>query len=440
MAIVSFVTGLVVSQDCSHCPHLGLHAGRRRALTSQHRVVTSSGLHCLTDVGRLAAQARLLKAVPRPLSFVLPLQRRSSFTSQRHYVFADDMIDATQSPGPNDSYGKEPSRCPASLIFEEADSWLDAVCVTAAAATAAAAVSPLLGLWKPRDAITTMNPSEGKTLLPVVERASASVGWSKDRLPQPVGRLDKNTTGLMFLTDNGDLNRILNIRGGLSKTYVATINKLQAHPHQLSSLLTGVDIGDGKLAVAQDAFVSGTEERRLPDGSIRQHVKVCIRLKEGRRHVVKRMLQAVGLPLQKLHRETVGNVSCCSLGLRGPGDAKYVPADVLLELIGRCGVVTTAVRLAGHGKDRSHEAEEAPPEGWACRGRAVYNALRCGLLLCNLRQGRVHLRHRKRLDTWLRKHWTVEGPCLGPFHELCPTVAATCACEASGSALHKFMP
>ncbi|CAE7239280.1 atpD [Symbiodinium pilosum] len=62
------------------------------------------------------------------------------------------------------------------------------------------------------------------------------------------------------------------------------------------------------------------------------------------------------------------------------------------------------------------------------RGRAIYNALRCGSLLCNLRRGAVQKKDAQRLHEWLQSNWTVEGACLAPFRHF-SGCEALCACE-----------
>ena len=74
--------------------------------------------------------------------------------------------------------------------------------------------SPLLALWKPYGVITTMG-AEPKNLKDFLKK------FGHQPVPH-IGRLDKGTTGLLLLSDNGDLHRILLAPGGVPKTYVAT--------------------------------------------------------------------------------------------------------------------------------------------------------------------------------------------------------------------------
>lgn len=74
--------------------------------------------------------------------------------------------------------------------------------------------SPLFAFWKPHGVISTMG-SEPKNLKVFLENSGQPV-------VQHIGRLDKGTTGLLLLSDNGDLHRILLAPGGILKTYIAT--------------------------------------------------------------------------------------------------------------------------------------------------------------------------------------------------------------------------
>lgn len=292
--------------------------------------------------------------------------------------------------------------------------------------------SPMLAMWKPSGVTTTMAADDPTGLKLVVAAAAAEFGCDSSRPLQPIGRLDKNTSGLLFLTDNGDVSRILCMRNGIPKTYLATVSKAEASPEQLDQLLSGVviDKEDPRPAVALSVGVVGCEicPHKLSQGNaegdlpVSRYAQIRIRISEGRKHVVRRMLAVVGLPVRRLHRETIGCLSLESLGLREPGSASLVDAGHVLELLATCGArglnpTPQAVLLDIHS-----------------RGRAIYNALRCGQLLCNLRRGGVQdVVDAARLTSWLRENWVLEGPCFGPLRVLCPSVTSPCQCEVPGS-------
>lgn len=111
----------------------------------------------------------------------------------------------------------------------------------------------------------------------------------------PVGRLDKDTTGLLLLTNDGELaHKLLSPKRHVDKTYHVTME------HELSSqdvqmLSEGVDIGDEKRTLP--ARVERLSER-----------EIALTIHEGRFHQVKRMLQAVGNEVLALKRVSFGNL------------------------------------------------------------------------------------------------------------------------------------
>jgi 23S rRNA pseudouridine2605 synthase len=104
----------------------------------------------------------------------------------------------------------------------------------------------------------------------------------------PVGRLDADTTGVLLLTNDGELaHRLAHPRYGVDKTYVAEV---EGDPDEvaLQRLREGVELDDGQTAPARAARVGAG--------------RVELVLHEGRKHQVKRMLAAVGHPVTRLHR------------------------------------------------------------------------------------------------------------------------------------------
>jgi len=148
-----------------------------------------------------------------------------------------------------------------------------------------------LALNKPRGMVTTMTDPEGR---PTV--GELLVG-RKDRLFH-VGRLDAETEGLLLLTNDGELaHRLTHPSYRVPKTYLAEVVGPVARDVG-RRLREGVELDDGPARV--DAF-------RLVD-SHANRVLVEIVLHEGRKHVVRRLLSAVGHPVQQLVRTSVGPV------------------------------------------------------------------------------------------------------------------------------------
>jgi len=146
-------------------------------------------------------------------------------------------------------------------------------------------------LHKPAGVVTTASDPHGRPT--VVELVS---------LPErvvPVGRLDADTTGALLLTNDGELaHRLAHPRYGVEKTYVAEVEGSPS-ADALSGLAAGVVLEDGPTAPAR--------VRLLGPGRIE------LTIHEGRKHQVKRMLEAVGHPARRLHRSAYAALSADAL-------------------------------------------------------------------------------------------------------------------------------
>jgi 23S rRNA pseudouridine2605 synthase len=152
-------------------------------------------------------------------------------------------------------------------------------------------------LHKPAGVVTTArDPQRRPTVVQIVGHASRIV---------PVGRLDADTTGALLLTNDGELaHRLAHPRYGVGKTYVAEV---EGDPDEaaLRRLREGVELEDGRTAPAK--------ARRLGRG------RVELVLHEGRTHQVKRMLEAVGHPVRRLHRPVYAGLTLDGLP---PGESR----------------------------------------------------------------------------------------------------------------------
>lgn len=116
----------------------------------------------------------------------------------------------------------------------------------------------------------------------------------------PVGRLDAETTGLILLTDDGDLaNRLTHPRYEVPKTYVAHVEGF-VNERALKALRDGVELDDGPTLPA--------EVRQIETGVLQ------ITLREGRKRQVRRMCAAVGHPVRELQRVAFGPLRLADLG------------------------------------------------------------------------------------------------------------------------------
>lgn len=146
-------------------------------------------------------------------------------------------------------------------------------------------------LNKPAGYITTMDDPRGRpTVASLIDRQPAGLF--------PVGRLDMDTTGVLLFTTDGELgNRLMHPRYHVEKVYEALVDGVPDST-ALRRLESGVSLDDG---LTKPARVRVIEER---DGS----ALVELVISEGRKHQVKRMLEAVGHPVSALHRTAFGPV------------------------------------------------------------------------------------------------------------------------------------
>jgi 23S rRNA pseudouridine2605 synthase len=156
-----------------------------------------------------------------------------------------------------------------------------------------------LALNKPRGMLSTMSDERGR---PCVGDLVAGRG---DRLFH-VGRLDADTEGLLLLTNNGELgHRLTHPSFEVQKTYLAEVTGQV--PRDLGRRLReGVALEDGPVRVDQFRLVDSLPGRTLLE----------LVLHEGRKHVVRRLLEEVGHPVQRLVRTAIGEVK---LGTQRPG-------------------------------------------------------------------------------------------------------------------------
>jgi len=139
-------------------------------------------------------------------------------------------------------------------------------------------------LHKPPEVVTTARDPQGRpTVVDLVPSEPRVV---------PVGRLDADTTGALLLTNDGELaHRLAHPRYGVPKVYEADVEGSPSRD-ALDALRDGIELDDGRTAPAE-ARVLSTSRRRS---------RIELTLHEGRNRQVRRMLEAVGHPVRRLHR------------------------------------------------------------------------------------------------------------------------------------------
>jgi len=185
-----------------------------------------------------------------------------------------------------------------------------------------------LALHKPRGVVTTLSDPEGR---PTVKDLLRGV---KARV-YPVGRLDFDSEGLLLLTDDGALARdLMHPSSGVEKTYLVKV-KGQPEPNVLAQLSRGIPLDGRKTAPARVRLV------RRGDNAWLEMV-----IGEGRNRQVRRMLQAVGHPVQRLRRTHYGGVA---IGRLAVGTYRALDAAEISHLRRAAGGFPTAGRRMRRG-------------------------------------------------------------------------------------------
>lgn len=136
----------------------------------------------------------------------------------------------------------------------------------------------------------------------------------------PVGRLDFDTTGLLFFTNDGDLALVLtHPRHLVEKVYQVKVAGVPKDS-ELKKLERGIILEDGPTAPAKIAI------DRIENGN----AILIMRIREGRKRQVKRMLKAIGYPVLALHRLAMGPLT---LGNLKPGECRRPSESELRELL-----------------------------------------------------------------------------------------------------------
>jgi len=158
-------------------------------------------------------------------------------------------------------------------------------------------------LNKPKDTITTTSDERGRrTVLDLVEY--------HDRI-YPVGRLDRNTTGVLLLTNDGDLShRLMHPRYGVERLYDVELDKPLENRHA-RKIAAGVTLENGEETQPCELFVAERDARAL-----------SIQLREGKNREVRRLFEEFGYTVVRLHRSQYAGLT-----VRGLARGEWRPLD-----------------------------------------------------------------------------------------------------------------
>ncbi len=175
-----------------------------------------------------------------------------------------------------------------------------------------------LVLNKPRGVVSTMEDPEGRRTLADYVPARSS------RLFH-VGRLDTMTEGLIILTNDGEFaHRLAHPSYEVKKTYLVEVAGT-VDPRTIKRMEKGIVLDDGPVRPDRVKLVSATETRSM----------LRVTLHEGRNRIVRRMLEAVGHPVDRLSRIAIGPVR---LGQLPVGETRELTRDELGKLLDIVGM------------------------------------------------------------------------------------------------------
>lgn len=193
--------------------------------------------------------------------------------------------------------------------------------------------------YKPVGVVTTLSDPEGRpTIAKYLEEVPERV--------YPVGRLDYDVEGALIVTNDGELaHSLMHPRFGVRRTYLAKVHGVPAG-EQIERLLSGVRLEDGRAKALEAGLHSRTPKNTW----------VRLVVAEGRQHLVKRLMEAVGAPVQKLFRADYGGIDV--QGMR-PGELRELTRAEVEKLRGQAGKkaeasqrparVSLPARRHGHG-------------------------------------------------------------------------------------------
>jgi 23S rRNA pseudouridine2605 synthase len=147
-------------------------------------------------------------------------------------------------------------------------------------------------LNKPKDYITTTeDPQERRTVMHLVEKAT------KERI-YPIGRLDRNTTGLLLMTNDGELaDKLSHPRSNVTKLYQVELSKSLTQG-DLNKIGFGIELEDGLIKPDSVSYVAGGSKR-----------EIGIQIHSGKNRIVRRIFESLGYEVVKLDRVVYANLT-----------------------------------------------------------------------------------------------------------------------------------
>lgn len=203
-----------------------------------------------------------------------------------------------------------------------------------------------LALHKPRGFVTTMNDERERRCV------AQLVGEVGERV-YPVGRLDKDSEGLLLMTNDGEFaNLVAHPKTHIAKTYRVTVRP-NVNEEQLNRMSTGIVIDGKKTAPAKVRVLEQQQGR----------VVLEVVLYEGRNREIRKMCEALGLEVARLKRTAIGPVR---LGMLPQGKYRELTKEEVR------GLIAESKREGKHAKSEDRQEETASRSG-SRKGRGQGN-------------------------------------------------------------------
>lgn len=147
-------------------------------------------------------------------------------------------------------------------------------------------------LNKPKNFITTTEDEKGrKTVMELVQKSTPVRIY-------PVGRLDRNTTGVLLFTNDGDLaKKLTHPKHRVEKIYHVKLNK-NLKPSDMEKIQNGLKLDDGEIIVDDISYIKGAP-----------HSEVGVKIHSGRNRIVRRIFEHLGYDVIKLDRVLFGGLT-----------------------------------------------------------------------------------------------------------------------------------
>jgi pseudouridine synthase len=216
---------------------------------------------------------------------------------------------------------------------------------------------------KPKDYITTAKDEKDR-------RTVFDLLSIKDRV-FPIGRLDRNTTGVLLFTNDGFIaTKLMHPSSEVKKEYHVSIDRSLDEEHR-EKLSKGVYLDDGKTAPAVIETIPGTKNK-----------EIVVTIHEGRNRQVRRMFESLGYEIVHLNRISYGGVTAAGLAR---GKWRFLTAPEIRRLKSLAGIESDDTRRPG-----SHSRPKPKPKP----KRSTANAGTGDLKSKRVRQGKVQRRER----------------------------------------------